>query len=300
MNSQGLRELEALPGLGRYSARAILCLAYGQAVPMIDEGSGRVLRRALGLSVNGPSYASRPLMQAAEEIIPERSAAEFSLGLIDIAARFCRPRMALCSECPLVSGCEHARGSTVASGGASQMAAIDDLLDRLPDHHREALLWFAQNAGTEVSWPDPLSGGTLLATRAKGIYKPAWTEYALSVRTTLDSPYSDGEREPGPSGSGRCATSRRDLTPSSGTGSCQPLHAGRGQGLLHDGFVDPRLLRGSGGPRRSVAEPFGPDAVGGIQGLLTRLHGLHGGENARVFIHTIPASDFDGRRARQP
>ena len=120
VNSQGLRELEALPGLGRYSARAILCLAYGQAVPMIDEGSGRVLRRALGLSVNGPSYASRLLMQAAEEKIPERSAAEFSLGLIDIAARFCRPRMALCSECPLVSGCEHARGSTVASGGASQ------------------------------------------------------------------------------------------------------------------------------------------------------------------------------------
>ena len=77
---------------------------------------------------------------------------------------------------------------------------IDDLLDRLPSHHREALLWFAQNAGTQVSWPDPLSAGTLLATKAKGIYKPAWTEYALSVRTALRSSYSDGEREPGPGG----------------------------------------------------------------------------------------------------
>ena len=113
---QGLRELEALPGLGRYSARAVLCLAYGQAVPMIDEGSGRVLRRVLGQSVSGPSYASRPLMQAAEEIIPQSSAAEFNLGLIDIAASFCRPRTPLCSECPLVSDCEYARASTMAIG----------------------------------------------------------------------------------------------------------------------------------------------------------------------------------------
>ena len=116
---QGVRQLEALPGLGRYSARAVLCLAYGQAVPMIDEGSGRVLRRVLGQNVSGSSYTSRPLMQAAEEILPESSAAEFNLGLIDIAARFCRPRTTLCSECPLVSDCEHARASTVVSGGAS-------------------------------------------------------------------------------------------------------------------------------------------------------------------------------------
>ncbi len=81
-----------------------------------------------------------------------------------------------------------------------RQVAIDDLLNRLPDHHRQALLWFAQSAGTEVSWPDPLPDGTFLATRAKGIYKPAWTEYALSVRTTLDSPYPDGERQPGPRG----------------------------------------------------------------------------------------------------
>ena len=93
------------------------------------------------------------------------------------------------------------------------MVAIDDLIDRLPEQHREALLWFAQNAGAEVSWPDPLSSGTLLATKAKGIYKPAWTEYALSVRTTLDSPYSDGEREPGPRGTWSMRYSQEGVRP---------------------------------------------------------------------------------------
>ncbi len=116
---QGLRELEALPGLGRYSARAVLCLAYGQAVPMIDEGSGRVLRRVLGQDISGPSYASRTLMQSAEELLPEGSAKEFNLGLIDIAARFCHPRTAHCSECPLVSDCEYGKASTMAVGCAA-------------------------------------------------------------------------------------------------------------------------------------------------------------------------------------
>ena len=42
-----LQDLQSLPGIGRYSARATLCMAFNDPLPMIDEGSGRVLRRAL-------------------------------------------------------------------------------------------------------------------------------------------------------------------------------------------------------------------------------------------------------------
>ena len=69
---------------------------------------------------------------------------------------------------------------------------LTDLLPpSLSGRHRSALEWFEQHAGEEVPWPRPLSDGTLLATRAKGIYKPAWSEFALSVRQTLDGPYPD-------------------------------------------------------------------------------------------------------------
>ncbi len=101
--------IEALPGLGRYSARAIACLAFGRAVPMIDEGSGRVLRRVLALKSYGPAYSSRPLMEEAQRLLPQNSARDFNLGLLDIAARLCRPRRPLCSECPLLGGCAYAR-----------------------------------------------------------------------------------------------------------------------------------------------------------------------------------------------
>ena len=71
------------------------------------------------------------------------------------------------------------------------MLSIEGSLSRLTEHHQAVLRWFARQAGQEGPWPWPLSDGTLLASRAKGIYKPAWTEYALSVRQSLDGPYSD-------------------------------------------------------------------------------------------------------------
>jgi putative restriction endonuclease len=74
------------------------------------------------------------------------------------------------------------------------MEILQDLLARLSPRHRNALEWFRRNAGTEQPWPNEiegLEGTTFLATRAKGIYKPAWTDYALSARQVLKSRYPE-------------------------------------------------------------------------------------------------------------
>jgi hypothetical protein len=57
--------------------------------------------------------------------------------------------------------------------------------------HRRRLEWFRDHAGHVVPFPQPVPGAGLLATRAKGIYKPADLPYALSVRVMLSSPYAD-------------------------------------------------------------------------------------------------------------
>lgn len=77
---------------------------------------------------------------------------------------------------------------------------IEKLLEHLPPRHKEALIWFIRKAGTEQSWPKPLPDGTILATKAKGIYKPGWAKYALSVRQTLDGPYPDRDPVKRPDG----------------------------------------------------------------------------------------------------
>jgi hypothetical protein len=59
-------------------------------------------------------------------------------------------------------------------------------------------MWFVDRQGTDQPWPAPIltdEGPTLVANKAKGIYKPEWTSYALSVRQTLGGPYSDRDPE---------------------------------------------------------------------------------------------------------
>ena len=74
------------------------------------------------------------------------------------------------------------------------MEILQDLLVRLSPRHRNALDWFRRNAGTEQPWPNGVEGPEgfdFLATRAKGIYKPAWSQYALSARQVLKSRYPE-------------------------------------------------------------------------------------------------------------
>ena len=100
-----LHDLLNLPGLGIYSARAVLCLGFGRPEPLIDEGSGRVLRRVFGYISTSPAYSDRQLLQKAKEILPPRTSREFNLGLLDIAAAYCHVQNPVCIKCPLQNIC---------------------------------------------------------------------------------------------------------------------------------------------------------------------------------------------------
>ena len=68
------------------------------------------------------------------------------------------------------------------------MDDLGNIFARLPEIHRRALGWFLENAGKEVSWPQPLEyegKKFTLAFAQAGIFKPAWTKYALSVWQSL-------------------------------------------------------------------------------------------------------------------
>jgi len=100
-----LQTLMRLPGLGRYSARAILCLSAGHSGPLIDEASGRMLRRILARPARGPAYLDGPLLDIVLRVVPFEDAKRFNLGLIDVASRYCRPRSPACRDCPLAPYC---------------------------------------------------------------------------------------------------------------------------------------------------------------------------------------------------
>jgi hypothetical protein len=64
-------------------------------------------------------------------------------------------------------------------------------LDKLTDSHKNALEWLAINAEKEIPWTGTLDDGTFLFTKAKGIYKPKNSKYALIIRHNPKTEYKD-------------------------------------------------------------------------------------------------------------
>ena len=73
------------------------------------------------------------------------------------------------------------------------MPGLNKIADTITISHKNALTWFIEHRGQEVGWPAPLSDGTYLVNRPKGIHKPRGWKYALSVRQMREGPYADAE-----------------------------------------------------------------------------------------------------------
>lgn len=103
-----LEALIALPGIGPYTARAVLAIAFGRPVAALDVN----IRRVVGRAFLPPTLATRDAQAAADRLVPTDRAAAWTHALMDIGAAFCRPREPRCAECPLRAACLHASQST--------------------------------------------------------------------------------------------------------------------------------------------------------------------------------------------
>jgi|TARA_Y100000310_G_scaffold279950_1_gene299393 hypothetical protein len=71
-------------------------------------------------------------------------------------------------------------------------STFDVLTNSLKQKHKLALNWFQKNSGKEFKgWVPNLDQNVLLASKAKGIYKPKNLDFALSIRLSKDGPYND-------------------------------------------------------------------------------------------------------------
>jgi len=103
-------ELMKLPGVGRYTANAVLCFAYGQRVPIVDSNVIRVLKRVFGVVSNrSRAHLDAQMWQAASALLPRLASEDYQLALLDFAAIVCRHRRPQCATCPIRPGCAFAR-----------------------------------------------------------------------------------------------------------------------------------------------------------------------------------------------
>jgi len=111
-------ELEALPGVGPYTARAVAAIAFGEAVGAVDVNVRRVLGRIVAGGQEGIPPSS---MQAlADASVPQDRAGAWTHALMDVGQRVCRPRRPNCADCPAIAWCAYAAGvrPAVVIGGS--------------------------------------------------------------------------------------------------------------------------------------------------------------------------------------
>jgi A/G-specific adenine glycosylase len=95
----------AVPGVGLYSASAILSIAFDRPLPVVDGNVRRVLARLYALS--GPEYRREgPFYNLAEELLDRDSPGDWNQAVMELGATVCTPKKPACPACPLRDRCQ--------------------------------------------------------------------------------------------------------------------------------------------------------------------------------------------------
>ena len=105
-----LRALEALPGVGPYTARAVAALAFAMPVGAVDTNVRRVLGRIV--AGGGSGLGAAALQVVADAAVPPGRPAAWTHALMDLGATVCRPQRPDCPSCPARAWCRYAADNT--------------------------------------------------------------------------------------------------------------------------------------------------------------------------------------------
>ena len=174
-----LSALRQLPGIGDYTAAAILAFAFGRRSIVLDTNVRRVLFRTLVGAEQAPSHITAAERQRADALWPtaHRRSARWSAAVMEFGALVCTARRPACDACPVRQACAWTAAGQPASpetrrrqpeyaGSDRQargriLAVLRESADPLPESAIEAV------------WPDAAQRGRALAGLvADGLVRP--------------------------------------------------------------------------------------------------------------------------------
>ncbi len=98
-------ELLRLPGIGPYTAAAILAFAFGYPSAPVDGNVVRVISRLMNEHTPLPALQTK-ISKLFSPIVPKDSPGDFVQAIMDIGATICMPRKLNCNQCPLFQFCK--------------------------------------------------------------------------------------------------------------------------------------------------------------------------------------------------
>lgn len=113
--------IQALPGIGRYTAGAIASNCFGKALPAVDTNAARVVARLYAIEEPQRAYGTRSkrpfgsgsralsrtaaIWRIAEKLVPPEAPGDWTQALMELGATLCRPSSPDCGICPVAEQC---------------------------------------------------------------------------------------------------------------------------------------------------------------------------------------------------
>ncbi|NRB74603.1 MAG: A/G-specific adenine glycosylase [Verrucomicrobiales bacterium] len=100
------KSLEALPGVGRYTAGAVASFAHGLRAPIVDGNVARVLSRIFDFREPVDATAGQKALWGwAEQMTPEARVRSYNSAIMELGQRICTKGAPACEKCPVSEWC---------------------------------------------------------------------------------------------------------------------------------------------------------------------------------------------------
>jgi A/G-specific adenine glycosylase len=178
--------LRALPGVGDYTASAVLAFAFGRRQPVLDTNVRRVLARVESGTEFPPHAVTAAEKAVAVGLLPEDepTAATWSIALMELGALVCTAATPACVTCPLRASCAWRLAGHPAYDGPPRRGQAWEGTDRQCRGRLMAVARDAEGAvparAMERAWPEPEQRiRCLTGLVADGLLVPSDGGYAL-------------------------------------------------------------------------------------------------------------------------
>lgn len=144
-------EILALPGIGMYTANAVLSSAFRKHTPIVDVNVRRVLSRLFWpMKTTGTLKPEKAIWQLAYAVLPVGKSYHWNQALMDLGATICTARAPHCNECPVSRHCKSRDGMARDGGSLVRREPSKDgtpnriyrgrIVETLRHHHRRGRL----------------------------------------------------------------------------------------------------------------------------------------------------------------
>jgi A/G-specific adenine glycosylase len=100
-----IEELKSLPGIGDYTANAIMAIAFNEPFIPLDGNIERVIKRLLSLK-SAKEISKENLIKEKKIFGTSLRSNDYAQALMELGALVCRPKTPLCNQCPLTKNCK--------------------------------------------------------------------------------------------------------------------------------------------------------------------------------------------------